>query len=123
MKIGDEVTIANVNKKCTVQTEIFSLSDFDGEIYVETIWREGKFRIILNSNWEIENLRDTIEGGYELETEDYEDCQLIGTYDSQSLKVSDDRFLSQEELYGAGYECIREYYIIYDGVKLVEELK
>ena len=122
MKIGDEVTISNVNKKCTVQTEIFARSDSQGEIYVETLWREGKFRIILRSNWEIESLRNTIEGEYELETEDYEDCQLIGTYDCQSLEVSDGGFLSQEDLYGAGYECIREYYIIYDGVMLIEDL-
>ena len=123
MKIGDEVTIANVNKKCTVQTEIFSRSDFEGEIYVGTLWREGKFRIILRSKWEIENLRNTIEGEYELETEDYEDCQLIGTYDSQSVEVSDDGFSSQEDLYEAGYECIREYYIIYNGVMLIEDWK
>ena len=121
MNIGDKVTISNVNKKCTVQTEIFRRYDSEQVVYVETLWRECKFRITLSSSWEIENLRDIIEGKYELETEDYDECQLIQTYDSQSLEVSDGNFLSQEDLYEAGYECFREYYIIYDGVMLNDD--
>ena len=121
MKIGDEVIITNVNKKCTEQTEVFRRGETEEEIYVKTLWRSGRFRITLKSDWEIEILRDTIEGGYELETEDYEDCELLETHDAQSLEVSDGGFLSQEGLYKAGYDCLREYYIIYDGVMLIED--
>ena len=123
MKIGSIVTISNVNKKSIVQTEIFKHSEQDEVVRVETVWREGKFKIILCSNWELETLSDTIEGQYELETEDYENCSLIETQDGQSIVVSDERFLCQSDLYEAGYECSREYYIIYDGVKLVDNLE
>tara|TARA_B110000879_G_C10992330_1_gene439810 strand:+ start:431 stop:802 length:372 start_codon:yes stop_codon:yes gene_type:complete len=119
MKVGDIVTISNVNKKSIVQSEIFKHSQQDEEVRVETIWREGKFRILLSSKWEIQTLIDTIEGQYELETEDYESCSLIETHDTQSIEISDKKFLSQGDLYEAGYHCSRDYYIIYNGVTLM----
>ena len=123
MKVGDKVTISNANNKCTIQTEIFKNSKSEELIYVETLWRSCEFEIVLTNHWEIETLKDTVEGQYELETEDYGDCRLLHTSDSQSIEVSDANFLSKTELYDASYECLREYYIIYDGVKFVTNLE
>ena len=123
MKVGDKVTISNSNNKCTVQTEIFKNSKSEELVYVETLWRSCEFEIVLTNEWEIETLEDTVEGQYELETEDYEDCRLLNTLDGQSVEVSDANFLSATELYDAGYECLREYYIIHDGVKIMTNLE
>ena len=118
MKVGEIVKISNLNKKCTIQTEIFKHSEIEDPVYVETIWRGGDFEITLMSDWEVETLKGIEEGQYELETDDFKDCKLLQTYDGQSVEVSEAKFLSQNALYEAGYECVKEYYIIYDGIKL-----
>lgn len=118
MKIGDKVIIVNTKNKSTIQTEIFRHLDIKESIFVETLWRSCKFELTLTSQWEIETLQDTIEGQYELETEDYVDCKLLYTSDGQNVEFSDSRFTSYRELELGGYECIREYYIIHNGVKI-----
>jgi hypothetical protein len=120
MKLGDSISITNLNKKSTLQVEVFKKPEEDETIHVETYWRGGIFKIDLNHDYEVESLTEIIEGGedYELETDDFESWALVETWDSQSLDVHDDRFSNQDELYASGYECIKEYYIIFNGIKL-----
>lgn len=121
MKLGESILVTNLNKKSTMQVEVFKKHDDSKNIRVETYWRGGIFKIDLNHEYEMESLDEIIKGGeeYELETDDFESWQLIETWDSQSIDIDDNRFANQEELYEAGYECINEYYIIFNGIKQI----
>ena len=45
MKLGNQVVFSNLNKKSTLQIEIFEKSSENETVIVETYWRGGLFKI------------------------------------------------------------------------------
>ncbi|MDB9813035.1 hypothetical protein OAC45_01080 [Gammaproteobacteria bacterium] len=123
MKVGDQVVFSNLNKKSTLQIEIFEKSSENKTVWVETYWRGGLFKITFMHNYEIDAFKEILDGGdeYELETDDFEFCELLETYDSQSIEIDSKTFSSVEELDNNGYDITKEYYIIFNGIKLDKE--
>ena len=120
MKIGDQAIFSNLSKKSILQVEIYkSLSD-DSCIRVETYWRSGLFKITFMHDYEVEAFKEILMGGdeYELETDDFELCEMLETYDSQSIEIEDSKYMDQNDLENNGYEFLKEYYIIFNGIKL-----
>lgn len=120
MKIGDQAIFSNLSKKSILQVEIYkSLSD-DSSIRVETYWRSGLFKITFMHDYEVEAFEEILMGGdeYELETDDFELCEMLETYDSQSIEIEDSKYMDQNDLENNGYEFLKEYYIIFNGIKL-----
>ena len=115
MKVGDQVVFSNLNKKSTLQIEIFEKSSENKTVWVETYWRGGLFKITFMHDYEIDAFKEILDGGdeYELETDDFEFCELLETYDSQSIEIDSKTFSSVEELDNNGYDITKEYYIIF----------
>lgn len=125
MKLGDQVIFSNLNKKSILQVEIFENSSQNQTLRVETYWRSGLFKITFMHDYEIEAFEEILEGGdeYELETDDFELCEMLETLDSQSIEIEDGKYMNQNDLENNGYDFLKEYYIIFNGIKLDQELK
>jgi hypothetical protein len=123
MKINDQVVFSNLNKKSILQVETFENSSLNQTIRVETYWRDGLFKITLMNEYEIEAFEEILNGGdeYELETDDFELCEMLETYDSQSIEIEDSKYVSPDDLESNGYVFLKEYYIIFNGIKLDRE--
>ena len=123
MKIGNQAIFSNLTKKSTLQVEIYKSLSNDGTVRVETYWRSSLFKITFMHEYEIEAFDEILNGGdeYELETDDFESCEMLETYDSQSIEIEDSRFLNQKDLENNDYEFLKEYYIIFNGIKLDKE--
>jgi len=123
MKINDQVVFSNLNKKSILQVETFENSSLNQTIRVETYWRDGLFKITLMNEYEIEAFEEILNGGdeYELETDDFELCEMLETYDSQSIEIEDSKYVSPDDLENNGYVFLKEYYIIFNGIKLDRE--
>ena len=123
MKINDQVIFSNLNKKSILQVETFENSSLNQTIRVETYWRGGLFKITLMNEYEIEAFEEILNGGdeYELETDDFELCEMLETYDSQSIEIEDSKYVSLNDLESNGYVFVKEYYIIFNGIKLDRE--
>ena len=120
MKLGDQVIFSNLNKKSILQVEIFENSSQNQTLRVETYWRSGLFKITFMHDYEIEAFEEILEGGdeYELETDDFELCEMLETLDSQSIEIEDGKYMNQNDLENNGYDFLKEYYIIFNGIKL-----
>ena len=123
MKLGNQVVFSNLNKKSTLQIEIFEKSSENETVIVKTYRRGGLFKITFMHDYEIDFFKEILDGGdeYELETDDFEFCELLETYDSQSIEIDAKTFSSVEDLYKNGYDITKEYYIIFNGIKLDKE--
>jgi hypothetical protein len=123
MKINDQVVFSNLNKKSILQVETYENSSLNQTIRVETYWRGGLFKITFMNECEIETFEEILNGGdeYELETDDFELCEMLETYDSQSIEIEDSKYVSSNDLENNGYVFLKEYYIIFNGVKLDRE--
>lgn len=123
MKINDQVIFSNLNKKSILQVETFENSSLNQTIRVETYWRDGLFKITLMNEYEIEAFEEILNGGdeYELETDDFELCEMLETYDSQSIEIEDSKYVSLNDLESNGYVFVKEYFIIFNGIKLDRE--
>lgn len=123
MKLGDQVIFSNLNKKSILQVEIFENSSQNQTLRVETYWRSGLFKITFMHDYEIEAFEEILEGGdeYELETDDFELCEMLETLDSQSIEIEDGKYMNQNDLENNGYDFLKEYYIIFNGIKLDKE--
>ena len=123
MKIGNQIIFSNLAKKSTLQVEVYKSLSNDSTVRVETYWRSSLFKITFMDEYEIEAFDEILNGGdeYELETDDFESCEMLETYDSQSIEIEDSRFLNQKDLENNGYEFLKEYYIIFNGIKLDKE--
>jgi len=123
MKINDQVIFSNLNKKSILQVETYENSSLNQTIRVETYWRDGLFKITLMNEYEIEAFEEILNGGdeYELETDDFELCEMLETYDSQSIEIKDSKYMSPNDLESNGYVFLKEYYIIFNGIKLDRE--
>lgn len=123
MKLGDQVIFSNLNKKSILQVEIFENSSQNQTLRVETYWRSGLFKITFMHDYEIEAFEEILEGGdeYELETDDFELCEMLETLDSQSIEIEDGKYMNQNDLENNGYDFLKEYYIIFNGIKLDQE--
>jgi hypothetical protein len=120
MQIGDDVVFLNLNKKSVLQVEIYKNSSEDKTVRVETYWGGGLFKITFIHDYEIEAFEEILNGGdeYELETDDFELCEMLETYDSQSIEIEDSKYINQNDLENNGYDFLMEYYIIFNGIKL-----
>jgi len=123
MKLGDQVIFSNLNKKSILQVEIFENSSQNQTLRVETYWRSGLFKITFMHDYEIEAFEEILKGGveYELETDDFELCEMMETLDSQSIEIEDGKYMNQNDLENNGYDFLKEYYIIFNGIKLDQE--
>lgn len=123
MKLSDQVVFSNLNKKSILQVEIFENSTQNQTVRVETYWRSGLFKITFMHDYEIEAFEEILEGGddYELETDDFELCEMLETLDSQSIEIEDSKYMNQNDLENNGYDFLKEYYIIFNGIKLDKE--
>ena len=123
MKINDQVIFSNLNKKSILQVETFENSSLNQTIRVETYWRSGLFKITFMHDYEIEAFEEILEGGddYELETDDFELCEMLETLDSQYIEIEDSKYMNQNDLENNGYDFLKEYYIIFNGIKLDKE--
>ncbi|MDC0570049.1 hypothetical protein OAO60_00315 [bacterium] len=123
MKLGDQVIFSNLNKKSILQVEIFENSSQNQTLRVETYWRSGLFKITFMHDYEIEAFEEILKGGveYELETDDFELCEMLETLDSQSIEIEDGKYMNQNDLENNGYDFLKEYYIIFNGIKLDQE--
>jgi len=123
MQTGDQVVFSNLNKKSILQVEIFKNSSQNQTVRVETYWRSGLFKITFMHDYEIEAFEEILNGGdeYELETNDFELCEMLETLDSQSIEIEDSKYMDQNDLENNGYDCLKEYYIIFNGIKLDKE--
>ena len=123
MKINDQVIFSNLNKKSILQVETYENSSLNQTIRVETYWRDGLFKITLMNEYEIEAFEEILNGGdeYELETDDFELCEMLETYDSQSIEIKDSKYMSPNDLESNGYVFLKEYYILFNGIKLDRE--
>lgn len=121
MEIGYEIRVKNLTKKAVLQVEIFEDPQTRESVRVETYWRDGTALITLTNDWEMAHLAEIIDGGleYELETEDFADCKVLETHESQSVDISSGRFADLGQLHASDFECVREYYIFFSGVKRV----
>ena len=124
MKLGDQVIFSNLNKKSILQVEIFENSSQNQTLRVETYWRSGLFKITFMHDYEIEAFEEILEGGdeYELETDDFELCEMLETLDSQSIEIEDGKYMNQNDLENNGYDFLKEYYIIFNGIKLDQDI-
>jgi len=120
MKLGDQVIFSNLNKKSILQVEIYENSSQNQTLRVETYWRSGLFKITFMHDYEIEAFEEILEGGdeYELETDDFELCEMLETLDCQSIEIEDSKYMNQNDLENNGYDFLKEYYIIFNGIKL-----
>ena len=123
MNIGDQVVFSNLNKKSILQVEIFENSSQNQTLRVETYWRSGLFKITFMHDYEIDSFEEILKGGdeYELETDDFELCEMLETLDCQSIEIEDSKYMNQNDLENNGYEFLKEYYIIFNGIKLEKE--
>ena len=123
MKISDQIIFSNLNKKSILQVEIFEKKSVNKTVRVETYWRGGSFKVTFMHDYEIDAFKEILDGRdeYELETDDFEFCEMIEIYDSQSKEIDDKTFTSEAELENNGYEITKEYYIIFNGIKLDKE--
>tara|TARA_Y100000389_G_C17251784_1_gene408464 strand:- start:108 stop:479 length:372 start_codon:yes stop_codon:yes gene_type:complete len=123
MKLSDQVVFSNLNKKSILQVEIFENSTQNQTVRVETYWRSGLFKITFMHDYEIEAFEEILNGGddYELETDDFELCEMLETLDSQSIEIEDSKYMNQNDLENNGYDFLKEYYIIFNGIKLDKE--
>jgi hypothetical protein len=123
MQISDQIIFSNLNNKSILQVEIFEKASENKTVRVETYWRNGLFKITFMHDSEIDAFKEILDGGdeYELETDDFEFCEMLETYDSQSKEIDDKTFSSESELENNGYEITKEYYIIFNGIKLDKE--
>lgn len=123
MQISDQIIFSNLNNKSILQVEIFEKASENKTVRVETYWRNGLFKITFMHDYEIDAFKEILDGGdeYELETDDFEFCEMLETYDSQSKEIDDKTFSSESELENNGYEITKEYYIIFNGIKLDKE--
>ena len=46
---------------------------------------------------------------------------MLETYDSQSIEIEDSKHVSPDDLESNGYVFLKEYYIIFNGIKLDRE--
>ena len=46
---------------------------------------------------------------------------MLETYDSQSIEIEDSKYIDQNDLENNGYGFLKEYYIIFNGIKLDKE--
>jgi len=120
MQIGDDIVFSNLNKKSVLQVEIYKNSSEDKTVRVETYWGGGLFKITFIHDYEIEAFEEILNGGdkYELETDDFELCEMLETYDSQSIEIEDSKYINQNDLENNGHDFLMEYYIIFNGIKL-----
>jgi|TARA_B100000768_G_scaffold158923_1_gene157721 hypothetical protein len=123
MQISDQIIFSNLNNKSILQVEIFEKASENKTVRVETYWRNGLFKITFMHDYEIDAFKEILDGGdeYELETDDFEFCEMLETYDSQSKEIDDKTFSSESQLENNGYEITKEYYIIFNGIKLDKE--
>lgn len=123
MQLGDQVVFSNLNKKSILQVEIYENSSQNQTLRVETYWRSGLFKITFMHDYEIEAFEEILNGGdeYELETDDFELCEMLETLDCQSIEIEDSKYMNQNDLKNNGYEFLKEYYIIFNGIKLEKE--
>ena len=123
MQISDQIIFSNLNNKSILQVEIFEKASENKTVRVETYWRNGLFKITFMHDYEIDAFKEILDGRdeYELETDDFEFCEMLETYDSQSKEIDDKTFSSESELENNGYEITKEYYIIFNGIKLDKE--
>lgn len=123
MQISDQIIFSNLNNKSILQVEIFEKASENKTVRVETYWRNGLFKITFMHDYEIDAFKEILDGRdeYELETDDFEFCEMLETYDSQSKEIDDKTFSSESELGNNGYEITKEYYIIFNGIKLDKE--
>ena len=107
MQTGDQVVFSNLNKKSILQVEIFKNSSQNQTVRVETYWRSGLFKITFMHDYEIEAFEEILNGGdeYELETNDFELCEMLETLDSQSIEIEDSKYMDQNDLENNGYDC------------------
>ena len=119
IKIGSHVVVTNLHKHCIMHVELFEHASAE-TVRVETYWRDGTFQITPCSDDEVAALCEILEGGdeYELETDDFQRCEMLKTSESQPAEFSNECFSSQDDLCESGYDCVREYYIVFNGVKL-----
>ena len=125
MKLGNQVVFSNLNKRSILQVEIFENSSQNQTLRVETYWSSGLFKITFMHDYEIEAFEEILNGGdeYELETDDFELCEMLETLDSMSIEVEDRKYIDQNDLENNGYDFLKEYYIIFNGIKLYNEKK
>lgn len=123
MQISDQIIFSNLNNKSILQVEIFEKASENKTVRVETYWRNGLFKITFMHDYEIDAFKEILDGRdeYELETDDFEFCEMLETYDSQSKEIDDKTFSSESQLENNGYEITKEYYIIFNGIKLDKE--
>ena len=123
MQISDQIIFSNLNNKSILQVEIFEKASENKTVRVETYWRNGLFKITFMHDYEIDAFKEILDGEdeYELETDDFEFCEMLETYDSQSKEIDDKTFSSESQLENNGYEITKEYYIIFNGIKLDKE--
>ena len=91
MQISDQIIFSNLNNKSILQVEIFEKASENKTVRVETYWRNGLFKITFMHDYEIDAFKEILDGGdeYELETDDFEFCEMLETYDSQSKEIDD----------------------------------
>ena len=134
-KIGDKVSVTNLYEKTVIEYEYFKKDLSADNICIEKLWRDGIFTIELSADNEVDSLKQIINGSvngedYELETEDFNLCKVETLKDSQSTFIYDNdsdkpstKFKNKEDLLSAGFKCINSKYIIFKGIKLIDDIK
>ena len=80
-KVGETYTISAQWKKCLTEVEQYAHKD-GRMLNVETLWRNGTFKVTVKNEEEIEYLQRSLgKGGEEWDADDYEDVELDSTFD------------------------------------------
>ena len=122
MKIGDKIQFTNLHEESVLQVKIFYNAENKKNVRTETYWRNAEFSITLSNNSEIKSFSEILQGGsgYELETEDYIISKASNLQECQSFTSDDNNFNSAERIYESGLECTKEYFIIFNGIKIID---
>ena len=123
MKVGDKIQFTNLHEGSVLQVKMFYHAEKKRKIRTETYWKNAKFSITLSNNNEIESLSEILQGGdeYELETDDYIISKAIDLQERQSFTSDDINFNNHEEIYKSEFKCNEEYFIIFNGIKIIED--
>lgn len=134
-KVGDKISVTNLYEKTVVEYEHFKKDLSADNITIEKLWRDGIFTIELSADNEVDSLKEIISGcvngeDYELETEDFNLCKVETLNESQSTFIYENnsdkpstKFKNKEDLFSAGFKCINSKYIIFKGIKLIDDIK